>query len=406
MSDLATPPDWWPSASLCRKWAAFRHDLHAHPELKFAEHRTAARIAERLQALGLDVTCNVGGTGVVACLVAPGDTEGPSIGLRADMDALPIEETAPRAHRSCVAGAMHACGHDGHVAMLLGAAEILAALAAEGRLQGRIHFVFQPAEEGGAGARRMLDDGLLQRFPMQALFGLHNWPGLAAGRFRVQPGAVMAGTRSFDLKIAGRGGHAAMPHLASDTVLAGASLVVLLQRCVSRLTDPQAAAVLSVARFQAGSNNTALPEMALLGGTLRAHDAQVLEDMQGHLLRTCEAVARLHDVAIEPSFRTSYPPTVNATGPTALAESALRRAIGPHALDASHPPSMAADDFGYFCSQLPTCYAWLGSGPGAPLHSPEYDFNDEILPEGIAYWVSVAEQACASGTSPVGRASA
>ncbi len=297
-------------ADLHQRIAALRRDLHAYPELAFDERRTSTTVAEQLAKLGIEVHTGLAKTGVVGRL-RMGTGRGPSIGLRADMDALPLDELNTFPHRSRHEGRMHACGHDGHTAMLIGAAEILAARAASGTVDGTVHFIFQPAEEHEGGGRVMVEEGLFTRFPMERVFGLHNWPGLPAGSFSVVEGPVMAGADRFDIVITGRGGHAAMPHQATDTVLAGAALVQSLQSLVSRAVDPQEAAVVSVTRFQAGHADNVLPETAQLGGTVRTFRPELQDALEAGMRRICEGIERVHNVVIELRYHRGYPPTIN-----------------------------------------------------------------------------------------------
>jgi hippurate hydrolase len=380
---------------LHQRIAALRRDLHAHPELAFDELRTSDAVAAELGRLGIEVHCGMAKTGVVGRL-RMGTGQGPAIGLRADMDALPLAEMNAFPHRSRHEGRMHACGHDGHTAMLLGAAEVLASRR-DGGANGIVHFIFQPAEEHEGGGRVMVEEGLFERFPMQRVFGLHNWPGLPAGSFAIMAGPVMAGTDRFEIRITGRGGHAAMPHQARDTVLAGAALVQSLQQLVSRAVDPQDAAVVSVTRFHAGGQaDNILPETAVLGGTVRAFDPQMQQMLEAGLRRICQGIELAHGVAIDVDYQRGYPPTINDAQAAALCrEVALQVGGGEQALRPAKP-SMGAEDFAYLAGVVPGCYVWLGNGPGeggCMLHSPHYDFNDAIIPMGIRYWVRLAERA-------------
>jgi hippurate hydrolase len=370
---------------------AVRRDLHAHPELAFAEQRTADVVAEFLEEAGLTVSRGLARTGVVGTLRA-GTGRG-AIGLRADMDALPLQELGTAAHRSRHAGCMHACGHDGHVAMLLGAARSLAAMRS---FSGTVHFIFQPAEEMAGGGRAMIEDGLFERFPMDAAFALHNWPGLDVGHVAVRPGPMMAGADLFEIRVRGQGAHAAMPHQSRDAVLAGAALVQALQSLVARNVDPQDAAVVSVTRFQAGHGNNVLPDEAVLGGTVRMLDPGVRELLRKGLERVCRGVGATHEVDIDLDYRAGYPPTLNAAAPTALAARVAGQLFGPNRVHDGLAPSMGADDFAFMAEHVPACYAWLGNGPtegGCVLHNPHFDFNDEIIPLGVRYWVRLAEAA-------------
>jgi hippurate hydrolase len=381
--------------ALTQKIATLRRDIHAHPELAFDEKRTAAKVADYLDALGLEVHRGIARTGVVAKLSLGSGKR--AVGLRADMDALPLTELNTFPHHSTHAGRMHACGHDGHTAMLLGAAEALSKLR---NFDGTVYFIFQPAEEHEGGGRVMVEEGLFERFPMDMVFGLHNWPGMPAGSFGVTEGPVMAGTDRFDIEITGRGGHAAMPHQAVDVVLAGSALVQAVQSLVSRNTDPLAAAVVSVTRFHAGHADNVLPESAVLGGTVRTLDAELQDELEEGLRRICRGIEATYRVSIDLRYERGYPPTVNAPEPSFIARETARAVVADAAGDAQVltglAPSMGAEDFAYLARVVPACYVWLGNGPGeggCMLHSPHYDFNDKIIATGIRYWVRLAERA-------------
>jgi len=379
--------------TLTPKIAAFRRDIHAHPELAFDEKRTSEKVAAYLEGLGLEVHRGIARTGVVARL-ALGSSQR-AIGLRADMDALPLMELNSFPHHSTHAGKMHACGHDGHTAMLLGAAEVLSRLRS---FDGTVYFIFQPAEEHEGGGRVMVEEGLFERFPMDMVFGLHNWPGMAAGSFGITEGPVMAGTDRFEIEITGRGGHAAMPHQAVDVVLAGSALVQAAQSLVSRNTDPLDSAVVSVTRFQAGFADNVLPETAVLGGTVRSLNGELQDKLEEGLRRICSGIEATYRVSIDLRYERGYPPTINAADPTFIAREVARHVVGDGQVMTQLPPSMGAEDFAYLARVVPACYAWLGNGPGeggCMLHSPHYDFNDEIIATGIRYWVRLAERALA-----------
>jgi amidohydrolase len=371
--------------------ATLRRDLHAHPELAFDEKRTSDTVAAHLEGLGIEVHRGLAGTGVVARIKA--GTGARSIGLRADMDALPLAELNTFPHRSKHEGRMHACGHDGHTAVLLGAAEVLAQRARQGTFDGTVHLIFQPAEEHEGGGRVMVEQGLFERFPMDMVFGLHNWPGLPAGSFVVTDGPVMAGADRFEITITGRGGHAAMPHQATDTVLAGAALVQSLQSLVSRNVDPLESAVVSVTRFQAGFADNVLPETAVLGGTVRSFRPEMQDALEAGMRRICQGVELAHGVEIALQYHRGYPPTFNDAGAAAICREAVGQMGGSELVQAK--PSMGAEDFAYLSQVVPGCYVWLGNGPGeggCMLHSPHYDFNDAIIPIGIRYWVALTER--------------
>ena len=371
--------------------AQLRRDIHAHPELAFNEHRTSALVAEHLRALGLEVHTGLAGTGVIATLKVGNSAR--AIGLRADMDALPLEELNHFPHRSREPGKMHACGHDGHTAMLLGAAEVLNKTR---QFDGTVVFIFQPAEEHEGGGERMVEEGLFQRFPMDMVFGLHNWPGLPAGSMAVHQGPVMAGADRFSIRVTGRGGHAAMPHQAVDVVLAGSALVQALQSLVSRNTDPLDSTVLSVTRFEAGHADNVLPETAVLGGTVRTFRPDLQAAMETGMRRICTGIEATYGVGIELDYERGYPPTINDEAAAFLCREVARQVAAWGEVLTSLKPSMGAEDFAYLAREVPGCYVWLGNGPGeggCMLHSPHYDFNDDILATGIRYWVRLAERA-------------
>jgi hippurate hydrolase len=379
--------------TLTPRIAALRRDIHAHPELAFAEDRTSARIADYLDGLGIEVHRGIARTGIVARIKQGNSPR--AIGLRADMDALPLTELNSFPHHSTQEGKMHACGHDGHTAMLVGAAEALHKLR---DFDGTVYFIFQPAEEHEGGGRVMVEEGLFERFPMDMVFGLHNWPGMAAGAFGVTEGPVMAGADRFEIQITGRGGHAAMPHQAVDVVLAGSALVQALQSLVSRNTDPQDAAVVSVTRFHAGHADNVLPENAVLGGTVRSFSGSLQDALEDGLRRVCSGIEATYRVAIELRYERGYPPTVNAAEPSAIAREVARHVVGEGMVFTQLAPSMGAEDFAYMAKVVPACYVWLGNGPGeggCMLHSPHYDFNDEIIATGIRYWVRLAQRVLA-----------
>lgn len=378
---------------LATRIATLRRDLHAHPELAFDEVRTAGVVAAHLRKLGIEVFEGIAKTGVVGRLKL-GDSPR-AIGLRADMDALPLPELNTFPHHSRHAGRMHACGHDGHTAMLLGAAEALALLRDSGNFDGTVYFIFQPAEEHEGGGRVMVEEGLFERFPMQMVFGLHNWPGLAAGSMAVMEGPVMAGADRFEIVITARGTHAAMPHHGTDAILAGADLVQAVQSLVSRATDPLEPAVVSVTRFHAGHADNILPEQAILGGTVRTFRPGLQDALEEGLGRICTGIETTHRVRAELHYARGYPPTVNAVEPTLICREVARQVVGDEQVFANLKPSMGAEDFAFLAREVPGCYVWLGNGNGeggCMLHSPHYDFNDEIIATGIRYWVSLVEK--------------
>jgi amidohydrolase len=371
-------------SSVNSKYAALRRDLHAHPELAFNEHRTSDLVASTLESLGIEVHRGLAGTGVIGKLRCGDSSRG--IGLRADMDALPIQEKNDFTHRSRHDGRMHACGHDGHTAMLLAAAD---ALSKSRNFNGTVYFIFQPAEETEGGGRVMVEQGLFDRFPMDAVFGLHNWPGLPAGQFAVHVGPVMASADRFDITLTGRGAHAAMPHQGNDVILAGSALIQALQSVVSRKLDPLDPAVLSITRFHAGEAYNILPEKAHLAGTIRAFNDRVRDQAEGEIRRICKGVGDSFGVLVAFDMHYGYPATVNTAAESELCRSVAAELVGDDNVKTDLQPSMGAEDFSFMLQKNPGCYIWLGNGPGeggCMLHNPHYDFNDEVLPLGAEYW--------------------
>jgi len=371
-------------------WTALRRDLHAHPELAFAETRTSDRVAERLALAGLEVRRGLAGTGVVGLL--QGRRPGPMIGLRADMDALPLHEANDFAHRSTHAGRMHACGHDGHTAMLVAAAETLADAP---DFAGAVAFIFQPAEEGDGGARQMMDEGLFAEFPCEEVYALHNWPGLAAGSFAVHRGPVMASADQFDIVLHGHGAHAAMPHQGLDPVTAAAALIQTLQTVVSRRTDPLKAAVVSVTRMQAGEAYNIIPESVTVGGTVRALDNGVRDALQLQISEAASGIAAAHGLRATVEYRRGYPATVNHPTQADFARAIAEEVAGRESVRTDLAPSMGAEDFGFMLMDKPGAYLWIGNGPGSGgcmLHNPHYDFNDAILPLGVRFWRALVQR--------------
>lgn len=381
-------PDFRDLAEELRSW---RRDLHAHPELAFEEHRTAGIVADKLRAFGLDqVHEGIGKTGVVGVLRGSGDGNR-AIGLRADMDALPMTELAERGHASTHDGRMHACGHDGHTVMLLGAARHLAATRG---FDGTLYFIFQPAEEGAGGGRAMVEDGLFERFPMEAVFGLHNWPGLPAGEIAVRAGPMMASMDNFRIVVTGKGAHAAMPHLGTDPVLPAAQIVLALQGLVSRETEPTRALVVSVTQIHGGEADNVIPEAVELRGTVRAFDEGVRRHAETAMGRIVASTAAAFGATAELHYSRHYPPTVNSVEETEFAAEIAAEVAGAEGVRRDLPPSMGAEDFAFMLQERPGCYVWLGGGrESRPLHNPYYDFNDEILPVGVRYWTTLAARA-------------
>jgi hippurate hydrolase len=379
-------------ADLHPEITAWRRDFHAHPELLYDVHRTAAAVADKLKSFGCDeVVTGIGRTGVVG--VIRGRKAGAKVvGLRADMDALPIEEATDLPYKSTVPGKMHACGHDGHTAMLLGAAKYLADTR---NFAGTAVMIFQPAEEGGAGARAMLRDGLLERFGVQEVFGMHNFPGLPVGEFAIRSGPLMASTDSISIRLEGKGSHAAWPHFGVDTVLVGAQIVNALQSIVSRNVDPLEAAVVSICVFQAGHADNVIPQHATLRGTARCLTPQVRELLQTRVREVAEGTARLYGAKADVTYRTGYPVLVNDDGRAAFAASVADEIAGKDKVERNIPPMMGAEDFAYMLQERPGAFIYVGNGDSAMLHHPQYNFNDDAIPVGTSYWVRLAETALA-----------
>ncbi len=370
---------------------AWRHDIHAHPEMAFKEHRTADIVARTLESYGIAVYRGLAGTGVVGTLRAGTGTR--AIGLRADMDALPIQEKTGCAHASTHDGVMHACGHDGHTTMLLGAARYLAETR---NFDGTVHFIFQPAEENECGGQRMVDDGLFDKFPVEAVFGMHNWPGVPVGSFGLCEGPIMAADDKFEITIRSRGAHAAMPHLGDDPIVAACALVNAIQTIVSRTTNPQDEVVVSITQIHGGNTWNIVPEDVVLRGTCRYFKPELRQVLTDALTRISDGIAATHRVQTSFAYYKPIPPAVNAAGPTEMATRAAVMVAGDDNVQRNVIPSMGCEDFGFMLAARPGCYLWIGNGPivdGVGLHSSRYDFNDEILPLGASYWSRLVESA-------------
>lgn len=373
---------------LLARMVAWRRHLHQHPETAFEEVATARLVAATLRESGWSVHEQVGRTGVVGTMTR-GD--GPALALRADMDALPVAEANTCAHRSCHEGRMHACGHDGHTAMLLGAAALL---ARDAGWRGTVHLIFQPAEEMAGGGRVMLEDGLFERFPCDAVFGLHNWPGLPLGRIALNPGAMMASLDTFEIHIDGRGAHAAMPEEGVDALVCASHVVIALQTIVSRRLSPKAAAVVSVTQIHGGEAWNVLPDSAVIRGTVRCFAPDVRMRVRGLIDGIATGTARTHGAAAVIRYDEGYPATVNAAQIADVARDAARATVGDDAVVFGCEPSMASEDFAFLANAKPGAYVWLGVDGelrGAPLHNPHYDFNDDALMIGASYWVNVVK---------------
>jgi amidohydrolase len=370
---------------------AWRRDIHAHPELLYDVHRTAASVADKLKAFGCDeVVTGVGRTGVVGvirgCRPAAGGPK--AIGLRADMDALPIEEATGLPYQSTVPGKMHACGHDGHTAMLLGAARYLAETR---NFAGTAVVIFQPAEEGGAGGKAMVEDRLMERFGIEEVYGMHNYPGLAVGEFAIRPGALMAAADRLTIEIEGKGGHAARPHFSVDTVLVGAAIINQIQSIVARNVDPLQAAVVSICMFHAGSTDNVIPQTAHLRGTARSLTPQVQDILERRLHEVVEGTARLYGAKATLTYKRDYPVTRNHERETAIAAAVAGDVVGRERVDTDVAPVMGAEDFSFMLNARPGAFIFVGNGDSAGLHHPAYDFNDEVIPIGTSYWVKLVE---------------
>jgi hippurate hydrolase len=374
-----------------------RRDIHAHPELRFEERRTADLVAEKLESWGIPVIRGLGGTGVVGT-ISKGSSKR-SIGLRADIDALPMQEHNEFPHRSRHHGKMHACGHDGHTAMLLAAAKYL---ARNREFDGTVQVIFQPAEEGGAGAQRMIDDGLFEKAPCDAVFGMHNWPGMKAGQFALLEGPVMASTAEFSITISGKGGHAAMPHNGIDPVLVATHVVQAIQSIITRNKKPIDTAVISVTQIHAGDAFNVIPDSALIHGTVRTFSLEVQDLIETRMREIAEQLPRAFGASGSLHFHRNYPPTVNHRAETEFARGVLQDIVGTeNVLD--FEPTMGAEDFAFMLQVKPGCYIAIGNGDGSHrvsghgmgpcmLHNPSYDFNDDLIPIGATYWVRLAER--------------
>lgn len=373
---------------------ALRRDIHAHPELCFAEERTSALVAERLASWGITVHRNLGKTGVVGVIKKGSSAR--AIGLRADMDALPMQEHNNFAHASTHPGRMHACGHDGHTATLLATAQYLAQY---GEFDGMVYLIFQPAEEGGGGAKAMMDDGLFERFPMDAVYALHNWPGLPVGTVAASSGPVMGSSNEFRITLEGKGCHAAMPHLGQDPVVAAAALIQGFQTIVSRNLKPIDDSVISVTIVRAGEASNVIPNTCTLEGTVRTFTLEVLDTIEQRMGQMSAAIAAAYGCSADFHFERNYPPTINHAAQAEVVQRAATQALGAEAVQVQEP-TMGAEDYAYMLQAKPGCYFFLGNGDGAHrstghgmgpcmLHNPSYDFNDALLPLGVKIWAAL-----------------
>jgi amidohydrolase len=375
-------------ADLHKELIEWRRDMHAHPELLYDVHRTATAVADKLKSFGCDeVVPGIGRTGVVG--VIRGRKPGKKVvGLRADMDALPLEEETGLPYKSTVPGKMHACGHDGHTTMLLGAAKYLAETR---NFAGVVVVIFQPAEEGGAGALAMVKDGLMSRFGIQEVYGMHNYPGMPVGEFAICPGPIMASVDHMTIDLEGKGGHASRPHETIDTLLVGAQIVNQLQTVVARSVDPLKAAVVSICMFQSGHTDNVIPQHAKLRGSVRALNKEVREAVKTRVDEIVEGTAKMYGATARITYATGYPVLVNHERQTDVAASAARDVAGK--VDTDFTPWMGAEDFAFMLEERPGAFIFIGNGDSAGLHHPAYDFNDEAIPVGTSYWVRLAESA-------------
>ena len=374
-----------------------RRDLHAHPELCYEEQRTADVVAARLAEWGIPVVRGLGKTGVVG--IIKNGTSTRAIGLRADMDALPMQELNTFDHASRHPGKMHACGHDGHTVMLLGAAHYL---SRHRNFDGTVYLIFQPAEEGGAGARKMIEDGLFEQFPMDAVYGMHNWPGLPAGSFGVIPGPMMASSNEFRVVVQGKGAHAAQPHRGIDPVMVAVQIAQAWQTIISREKNPLETAVLSITQIHAGSATNVIPDEAVLIGTVRTFSTGVLDLIERRMQEMANGVAAAYNAGVDFGFKRNYPPLINHPEQTAFAVDAMRAVVGAENVNTAVEPTMGAEDFAFMLQAKPGCYVFIGNGDGdhragghglgpCQLHNGSYDFNDQLLPIGASYWVRLVE---------------
>tara|TARA_B100000575_G_scaffold291564_1_gene297809 strand:+ start:660 stop:1832 length:1173 start_codon:yes stop_codon:yes gene_type:complete len=370
-----------------QKW---RRDIHAHPEIAFEEHRTAKFVAEKLLSFGLDVETGIAGTGVVGTLKR--GTGNRSIGLRADLDALLINEANDFEHKSKNPGKMHACGHDGHTTMLLGAAQYL---SMKGNFDGTIHFIFQPAEENEGGGKVMVDEGLFEKYPVEAVYGMHNIPGMPVGTFAVKPGPIMASFDIFNLTVIGKGGHAAMPQTTIDPILIGTKIVDAYQSIVSRYINPQEPVVLSVTQFHGGDAYNVIPNEIEIKGTVRCFSSKVQASVEGQMEKITESICKAYGAKFNFEYERRYPATINSHDEVETSLKVARGISGDGMVNSSPTPSMGSEDFAFMLQEKPGSYIWIGNGDkegSCMLHNPGYDFNDEILPIGATYWVEMAQE--------------
>ncbi|MCX8999218.1 M20 family metallopeptidase [Rhizobiaceae bacterium BDR2-2] len=377
------------AAELQTEVTEWRRHLHENPEILYDVTGTAAFVAGKLQEFGVDeIVTGIGRTGVVGIINGRGGSTGRTIGLRADMDALPVDEVTGKPWASKIPGRMHACGHDGHMAMLLGAAKYLAETR---NFNGRVAVVFQPAEEGGAGALAMVQDGLMERFDIGEVYGMHNMPGIAAGHFAIRKGGIMAAPDKFTIRISGRGGHAAQPNRAIDPIVIGAQIVSNLQIIAARNIDPLESVVVSVTKFISGTAHNIIPPDAEIAGTVRTLNEAVQDQTEERMRQIVEGIAATHGAVGELRYERNCPVTVNHAAETDHAAAVAREIAGAAHVDSDVAPSMAGEDFSFMLKERPGAFIFIGNGESAGLHNPGYDFNDEIIASGVSYWVRLAE---------------
>ena len=368
----------------------WRRDIHAHPEIAFEEHRTAQIVADKLESFGIEVETGIAGTGVVGTLRKGMGNR--SIGLRADLDALLINETNDFEYKSKNPGQMHACGHDGHTTMLLGAAKYL---SEQGNFDGTVNFIFQPAEENEGGGRVMIEDGLFDKYPVESVYGMHNIPGMPVGSFAIKPGPIMAAFDIFNLKVIGRGGHAAMPQTTVDPIIVGTKIIDAFQAIISRSIDPQEPSVLSVTQFHGGDAYNVIPNQVEIKGCTRCFSPNVQKKLEDEMRQISKSICKAYGADCEFHYEHRYPATINSEEEANLAGQVAQEIVGEERVNLSPKPGMGSEDFAYMLQEKPGSYIWIGNGDGegsCMIHNPGYDFNDEILPIGATYWVKMAEE--------------
>ncbi|MFT7684741.1 MAG: amidohydrolase [Candidatus Azotimanducaceae bacterium] len=365
----------------------WRRDIHAHPETAFEEHRTAKIVAEKLASFGFEVETGIAGTGVVGSLKKGRGNR--AIGLRADLDALPILEKNEFPHVSTYPGKMHACGHDGHTAMLLGAAKYLAESA---KFEGMVHLIFQPAEENEGGGKAMIEAGLFDKYPVESVFGMHNIPGMAAGSFAVKSGPMMAAFDIFDLTIKGKGGHAAMPQFTVDPIIIGSKIIDAYQTIISRFVDPQEPAVLSITQFHGGDAYNVIPNEVKISGCTRSFSPKVQALMESRMEQMAREICNAYGASAEFTYEHRYPATINSAAESDIAAEVAESIVGADAVNKNPKPAMGSEDFAFMLQEKPGSYVWIGNGQTDSIHNPGYDFNDSVAPIGATYWVKLVEK--------------